>query len=68
MNKNIKHKKWRLTNIAQKHQHCRENNVVFIDWKQNKKQDKKTKQTITKNKTNIETERQKYTPSKPKQK
>ena len=49
--------------------------VFFIDWKQNKKQDKnktKTKQkqntTNTKNKTNIETERQKHTPWKHKQK
>ena len=40
-NKNIKHKNQTtlLTNITQKHQNCRKKQF-FIDWKQNKKQDK----------------------------
>ena len=43
--------------------------MFFIDWEQNKKQDKKWEQNkkTTKNKTNIETERQKHTPWKQKQ-
>ena len=47
--------------------------MFFIDWKQNKKQDKnirtiKQNKKIAKNETNIETERQKHTPWKQKQK
>ena len=65
----IKHRKQTtlLSIITQKkHQNCRENSFFFIDWKQNKQQDKSQntneKQQNTKNKANIETERLKHTP------
>ena len=75
-NKNKKHKK--KTNYPFKQHNSKNTRIAgktafffFIDWKQNKQQDKSKntneKQQNTKNKANIETERLKHTPWKQKQ-
>ena len=62
-------KNYLLTNRTQKTPELQGKQWFIIDWKQNKKQDKNKPITNkNQNETNIETERQKHTPSKWKQK